>query len=233
MYGTTSVATIKIITQGATEHEKNKIAIAQAQSETGGCIRTFLSRRQAIVCQDPKVSWRTFPSYNLPSGTVDYDSVFRVATRCTQRLEESETFTASIPLSNYSCRIDSTFSGDVVRHENIEGNRIALAGSSSFPLILASPGRIRISERLASNSDLVVVAGGDVRIRQLENTGTKEIRVSIFSSLGSVVVESLGDRISLLSAGRQSIQVPPSQPSSEYPLPPFKLYGLRGFEIHN
>jgi hypothetical protein len=233
MYGWTAVANHHIIRQGEAEHENSKVAVSQARNERGGCTRILISQRHAIVCHDPEVAWSTFPSSSLPSGTVDYDSLFGAASPCGQRVVAPEPLAPLLPVSTSTCLIEGAFAGSVVRRENIDGRDIAIKASGAAASILASPGRVRISERLTTDSDLIVVAGGDLRIERLENTGPGEIRVSLFSSLGSIYVANLGSRIAVLAAGRQKMQVPPSLPSLEYPLPLFRPRSLRGFEMQH
>lgn len=231
VYGAQATEALKIGADGDREYERIKEQISRSLPTGGGCARLSHNERVAVVCADLNIPWRLSPSYDLPAGTVDYDSVFRNTTTCAMSIAEATPTTPLPPLSARTCPLSGVVPANITRQENIEGRNLSLVVTTNVPSVLASPGRVRVLTRLTISSDLVVVAGGDVFIERLESSSTDQTRVSIFSSLGDITVGSIAPNIALFSAGRRRIEVPPSPQSLSYPLPPFRGRGLRGFEL--
>jgi hypothetical protein len=81
---------------------------------------------------------------------------------------------------------------------------------------------------IATEADLLIVAGGTIRIPSILSSSEKNIRVTLLSAHGDIEVRAVSPNVSLLSIGRRLIAVPPSVASTGHPLPPMTSAGVSG-----
>jgi hypothetical protein len=91
---------------------------------------------------------------------------------------------------------------------------------------IASPGGISFTGVLTLQSDLVLVAGGDIEIGAISASPPQTRRVTIISALGGIRVGSVAPGVSVVAAGRTTTEVPETPQ-----IPPFALPPQRGHEV--
>ncbi len=233
-YAAEGFLTLHEIRRGEQNHEELKQAIIHTTIGSGECSPHAVFQdgkmTNVIACRDRPLPFTTQPLIALPTGTIDYEAIFDNASACQTSLVSSTTGPPAIPHAARDCRVSGTHTQDIVLLENIEASELSIRPkSSSRPLVLASPGSIRITKALLIDTDLTIVAGGDIDVEKIAHTGTEEVRVAIFSSLGSIHIQSVDPGVSLLLGGRSSRQAPTTAPSPYYPIPAFRAFSLRGF----
>ena len=233
-YAAEGFLTLHEIRRGEQNHEELKQAIIHTTIGSGECSPHAVFQdgkmTNVIACRDRPLPFTTQPLIALPTGTIDYEAIFDNASACQTSLVSSTTGPPAIPHAARDCRVSGTHTQNIVLLENIEASELSIRPkSSSRPLVLASPGSIRITKALLIDTDLTIVAGGDIDVEKIAHTGTEEVRVAIFSSLGSIHIQSVDPGVSLLLGGRSSRQAPTTAPSPYYPIPAFRAFTLRGF----
>ena len=107
-----------------------------------------------------------------------------------------------------------------------------LASNQDFisPLLLAAAGYMNLNAGISISGDTLILAGGDLHIRELRAAGSTPSRVSLISASGRVVVEHTSASLILKVIGRNGVSLPFSPSGREgSPLPePLKVlvYGL-------
>lgn len=183
------------------------------------------------ICRESARPFTTSPpSVSLPSLLVDYDLIFSNAIACPTEPRATSSAADPSPFASTDCHLSGDSRGSTTLLSNIMGASLSLTHPGADPLVLATPGRIVISNEVQSSRDLLVVAGGDVRIATLGAASSSTITVTIISSLGRITVERVGDGVSLVAAGRKELVVPLTSPSLSYPLPPFRAPSLYSFK---
>ncbi len=233
-YATEGYLTLHEIRHGELSHEKLKHTIARVPWRGDGCSSTPVFDEGAtihvVACGDPFLPFNTQPPIALPSGTIDYDAIFQHASRCQSSSLNQSSGSSNTPHAIRDCEVSGSYQQNIIALENLEASELLIKGkSAALPAMLASPGSIRISTALLIETDLTIVAGGTIEIEKIANIGTGEVRVAIFSSLGSVDVRSVASGVLLLLGGRSTLHAPTTAPSPSYPLPPFRAPTLRGF----
>ncbi len=233
-YAAEGFLTLREIRRGEQNHEELKQAITHTTIGSGECSPHAVFQdgkmTKVIACRDRPLPFTTQPLIALPNGTIDYEAIFDNASVCQTSSVNSTTGPPAIPHASRDCRVSGTHTQDIVLLENIEASELSIRPkSSSRPPVLASPGSIRITKALLIDTDLTIVAGGDIDIEKIAHPGTDEIRVAIFSSLGNIHIQSVEPGVSLLLGGRSSLQAPTTAPSPYYPIPAFRAFSLRGF----
>ncbi|MEY4668936.1 MAG: hypothetical protein RL518_1635 [Pseudomonadota bacterium] len=183
------------------------------------------------VCGERKVPFMVAPpSAVLPLTRIDYDAIFVQAIRCPiPPSSATDPFEAS-PTASKDCGIPTTLKGGVILLENIRGESIKVLPPSSGASVIASPGRITVTGALSLESDLVMVAGGDVEIGSITTQSGHTRKVTILSALGGIRVSSITPGIEVLAAGRNTLEVPNTPHNPPFPLPPqrgHEIVGLR------
>lgn len=128
-------------------------------------------------------------------------SMMTGATKCNAPEETTDSRTPSgfllskqAVLFPYSCKIEEEATFTELK---VDGNLVASPRLSSMPsltgtpAILFSSGYMEIAGDLIANSDLLIVAGGDIKIAALKNDGLNPQRVTIISFSGSVILDAV------------------------------------------
>jgi hypothetical protein len=110
---------------------------------------------------------------------------------------------------------------------NIEAESIELPEQAN-PVRISTPGELVVTNGLTTEADLLIVAGGTIRIPSIVSPSGKSIRVTLLSAHGDIEVRAVSPNVSVLSIGRRLIAVPPSAASTGHPLPPMTLAGVSG-----
>ena len=158
------------------------------------------------ICGERRVPYMVAPpTGQLPLSRIDYDALF----------------TSAVPFP-------STLQGGIVTLENLRGETTQVTATSPQPSLIASPGAITITGSLTLESDLVLVAGGDIDIASITSLSDQGRKVTIISALGAIRVGSVSPGISLVAAGRSVLEVPETTQRPPFPLPPQRRHGIVG-----
>jgi len=219
-----------------TESQRQTI-FGAGHPETGcATIETLVDRQRAAyeVCGEMALPFVITPSsYRLPSGRIDYDSIFARATRCENAPRETGLTQSNYPLLKRDCLLSRSISGNTIALENIIGASLHVLGGNDQASVMATPGALSITGELVISNDLLIITGGTIRIGAIVSAAGRPVRVSAISSLGEIHIGAINGDVSLLTAGRSVVQVPGSVPSASYPLPPFRPLTLYGFRVTN
>jgi hypothetical protein len=179
------------------------------------------------VCGERRVPWRIAPATGeLPITRIDYDAIFAQAVQCPSTPANPTDVLGTTPTASKDCVLPNTINGGIITLENIKGETILVSARSANPSIIATPGRLRFAGTLTVESDLIIVAGGDVEIGAIAASTAQTQKVTIISALGGIRVGSIASEVSAIAAGRSTIEVPETSQSPPFPLPP-----LRGHEV--
>lgn len=172
---------------------------------------------------------------NLPAGQsfplLDYAGVFRELSPCdlipapgNGQSSYGFMLSPSAVISDMTCPSPPTGANFAVSAN--------LASSQDFisPPLLAAAGYMDLNAGISISGDTLILAGGDLHIRELRVAGSTPSRVSLISASGRVVVEQSSASLILKVIGRNGVSLP-SAPSGQegFPLPaPLKVlvYGL-------
>jgi hypothetical protein len=218
--------------------ESQRQAIFTRIEPETGCttIETVVDRQRATyeVCGERVLPFVITPSsYHLPSGRIDYDSIFARAARCKTATRETGLTSSNSPLFRRDCLLSSSISGETIALENIIGTSLHVLGGDDQTSLMATAGALSITGDLVISHDLLILTGGTIRIGAIVSTAGFPVRVSAISSLGEIHIGAIKGDVSLLTAGRSVVQAPGSAPSALYPLPPFRPPTLYGFRVTN
>ena len=215
-------------------HKTIATTISDARPSSGRCDRVQVPHDRGElsyeVCGESFRPLSAVPaSVSLPQLLVDYDSLFASASDCPSTPKPTTFRALSSPFAALDCYLTGDTRGSLTVLDNILGESIALRQTGTGPLMLATPGRIVISLELRPSHDLVVLAGGDVQITAIRSASQAPVKVTVLSSLGEISIGSVEGEISLLAAGRGELNVPRTEPSRDYPLPPLRPPSVFGF----
>jgi hypothetical protein len=181
------------------------------------------------VCGERKAPFMAFPSTaNLPITTVDYDAIFTQAVPCPTTPTSSASRDADAPRASKDCPSPPSSTGGLITMENIIGESTRITANSSKASILASPGAIVLAGALIVETDLLIVAGGDISLSSIATSSSETRKVTIISALGAVRVGYVAPEISVMAAGRGVIEVPETKQMPPFPVPPQREYGVLG-----
>jgi hypothetical protein len=127
------------------------------------------------------------------------------------------------------CVFSALRSSIIVSH-NIEVESIELQPQVTAANI-GTPGELTVRNILITDTDLLIVAGGSIRISSIVSPSGKIIRVTLLSAHGDVEVRAVSPNVSLLSIGRRLISVPASAVSTGHPLPLLTSAGVSGMVL--
>lgn len=179
------------------------------------------------VCGERRVPLMIVPSQGeLPISRIDYDAMFALATRCPSTPTNAANPLGATPTASKNCVVPPALTGGIITLENILGEATTVLPRSAQTSIIASPGRIVLTDLLMLESDLVIVAGGDIEIGGIAAPTAQTRKATIISALGGIRVGSVAPGVSVIAAGRATIEVPETPQHPPFPLPP-----LRGHEI--
>jgi hypothetical protein len=192
--------------------------------------RAFRFEEQTLtyeICGESRVPWMIAPSSaELPISRIDYDAIFTLATPCSSTPVNAPNTFGTTPIASKNCVVPATLNGGIISVENIRGEATHVLARSAQTSIIASPGQISVTGTLTLESDLMVVAGGDIAIGTITTTPSQTRKVTIISALGGIRVGSVGSGVSVIAAGRSTIEIPENPYSPPFPIPP-----RRGHEI--
>lgn len=113
---------------------------------------------------------------------IDYNYYFKDFLDCEQR-EITKNELNSIYFSNFDCINFTNLADKVALKENIKN--LIYTSKHSHPQILSSLGFIQI-ETLMINSNLLVIAGGDIKINTIINTSDHPVYLTFVSAKGKI-----------------------------------------------
>lgn len=181
------------------------------------------------VCGERKAPFMTFPSTaNLPITTVDYDAIFTQAVPCPTNQSSSTIRDTDAPRASKDCPSPATITGSLITIENVIGESTRITSNSSKAAMLGSPGAIVLAGALIVETDLLIVAGGDISLSSITSSSSETRKVTIISALGTIRVGYVAPEISVMAAGRGVIEVPETPQMPPFPLPPQREYGILG-----
>ena len=163
---------------------------------------------------------------DVPISRIDFDAIFTHATQCPSSPSNAAKPFGAAPTSSKDCVAPSTLNGGIITRENIRGETAHVLGRMTQSSTIASPGGISFTGALTLESDLVLVAGGDIEIGAIAASPLQTRRVTIISALGGIRVGSVTTGVSVVAAGRSTIEVPETPQSAPFALPP-----QRGHEV--
>jgi hypothetical protein len=219
---------------GVTTRENIRSRITVSRSSRRSCVESRIDSghgtfRAISTCTIGEPPFRFEPAGQSFSGRPDYAALFLGATPCPTptRAESVRTFTS--PVSPDRCVLPLLSAGVTMSH-NIETEAIALQAQANVARI-ATPGELTVTNTLTTDADVLIVAGGTIRIPQIATTSRTIVRVTLLSAHGDIEVRTVSTNISLLSMGRRLIAVPLSAASSGHPLPPMTSAGVSGMVL--
>jgi hypothetical protein len=198
-----------------------------------GCSSFFVSSSAPLVewlaCSEPPSALQTYPPVALPHGTLDVDEVFRGIHTCPGEVLPNQRAHFDAPAHPFDC----TLSGDLLDHlvtlENIRFNELRNRNPKrETTRVIASVGEIRGDAALVTNSDLLLVAGGNVFLSSLLASDSTRVKVTIIAVQGSIEVAHVDPTVSLLMVGPRKLLAPPMSANSPYPMPDFRPAMIRG-----
>lgn len=212
-------------------HSKERLALNNPLSRE--CHEISLSHDSIetsyIRCSEGAVPFRTQPPYSLPQRVINYDALFSRAGGCSTTPTRTSRLASGVPKALFTCTLPRTIVGGLTLLDNIKADTVSLITQNSDAALMATPGSVTITGTLSISQDLLIVSGGDIDIAVIHNTAEAHHRVTVISSLGAITVGRVVGSVSLLVAGRATIQAPETSPSTTFPLPPMRNASLRGF----
>lgn len=168
------------------------------------------------------------PTGQLSISRIDYDALFSSAVPCPSTPTNAAATRGDTVQASKNCPLPSTLPGGIITLENLRGETTRVTVTSPQPSLIASPGAIAITGSLIGESDLVLVAGGDVDISSITSLSEQSYKVTIISALGAVRVGFVSPGISLIAAGRSVLEVPETTQRPPFPLPPERRHSIVG-----
>jgi hypothetical protein len=168
------------------------------------------------------------PTAHLPLSRVDYDAIFTNALPCPSTPINPTTTDSESVKAAKDCAIPPLLQGGLITRENLRGEATRVIASPSHGSIIASPGAIFISGALGVESDLVIVAGGDIEISAIITPPQQSSKITIISALGAIRIGFVSPGISMIAAGRSVLELPETAQSPPFPLPPQRRHGIVG-----
>lgn len=188
-------------------------------------------QRRYTVCGERSYPFTTLPPVRLPGESMDFELLTRNSLPCSSTSSWRWTSGSIAPATSTSCVSPTQHAGSLIVMKNLAGTSLQVTSSNTNTQSVVSPGFISLTGELIVSQDLLVVAGGNISLGVIRNPTERIVRVSLFSSLGDISVTRVEGDVSILAAGRKKIAVPPTTPSTQYPLPPFRPRTIRGFEV--
>lgn len=216
---------------GVTAREQVRAGIRMARSSSRGCSESRIdgddsAYRTVVTCTLGEPPFRFEPGGQDFSGRPDYGVLFAGAITCpgTVRPETVRNFTA--PISPERCVVP-LLTSDTTMTYNIEAEAIQLQGQAHVARI-STTGEFVVMNTLTTDADVLIVAGGTIRIPAIVTSSTTLVRVTLLSAHGDIEVRATSPNISLLSIGRRLIAVPSTAATTGHPLPPMTSAGISG-----
>ncbi len=181
------------------------------------------------ICGERRVPFMVAPpTGQLTISRIDYDALFTFALPCPSTPTNATATRGDTVQASKDCPIPSSLNGGMITLENLRGEATRVTAISPQPSIIASPGAITITGSLTLESDLVLVAGGDIDISSIASLSEQVHKVTIISALGVIRVAFVSPSISLIAAGRSVLEIPETTQHPPFPLPPQRRHGIVG-----
>jgi hypothetical protein len=159
----------------------------------------------------------------------DYNEIFENITSCPGIVASNRREQFSAPAHPFTCLTSGVVLNNLTTAENISFTELKLVSQKRDPYrIISSLGEIRGEVALVTDTDLLILAGGDISIASIASIASGPVRVTILSAQGSVEVLAVDSQTSLLLAGSRRLAAPASVAAQGHPLPPFRAQGIRG-----
>jgi hypothetical protein len=182
------------------------------------------------VCGEELRPFNSVPSMKIdPATLIDYDVIFLSAVNCPVAPVLTTLSQAIAPRARNDCLLPPTLRDGAVVLENIRGENLTISPPSGTSALLASPGSTTVLGELTITANLLIVSGGDVEIGGIRGTSPSSITVTIISSLGSIHVGKTYGPVSLVVAGRSTLEVPETPQPQSFPMPPLRTRSIRSF----
>jgi len=180
------------------------------------------------LCGERRVPFMVAPpTGRLALSRIDYDALFTSAVPCPSPPTNAAATRGDTVQASKNCPIPSTLQGGMTTLENLRGETTRVTATSEQSII-ASPGAIAITGSLTLESDLLIVAGGDIDIASITSLSDQGHKVTIISALGAIRVAFVSPGISLIAAGRSLLEVPETTQRPPFPLPPQRRHAIIG-----
>jgi hypothetical protein len=182
------------------------------------------------VCGEESLPFISVPASSiLPNRRVDYDALFSAASICPNTPLATQLTHRGAPRAPNDCLPPRILRGGTVVLDNIRSQIVEISPPSTGVALIASPGSISVSGELVTAGDLLVVSGGDVEIAAIKGASSAAVAVTIISSLGGITVGKTSGQVSLMVAGRSTLEVPETPTAPSFPMPPLRAPSLYGF----
>ena len=181
------------------------------------------------VCGERRIPFMIAPpTGQLPITRIDYDALFMNAIPCPSTPSNTASTTGDALKASKDCPMPPILQGGIITLENLRGDTSRVITRPPQVSIIASPGAITIVGALTLESDLLVVAGGDIQISSITSPSQETRKVTILSALGAIRVGFVSPSISVIAAGRSALAVPETPQSPPFPLPPLRRHAIIG-----
>jgi len=181
------------------------------------------------VCGERRVPLMVSPSSGeLPLGRIDYDAIFSQAIPCPSTPTKTKNPHGERLTASKDCPLPPLLEGGIITLENLLGETTRVLARASHASVIASPGGITVTGALTLESDLILIAGGDIAIGAITASSRQTRKVTLISALGAIRVGSISTGISVVAGGRSTIEVPETPQSPPFPLPPQREYDIVG-----
>jgi hypothetical protein len=148
-------------------------------------------------------------------------SLFDRADRCPGSSSEVVGSTFRGPVSPADCELPSEVKQSLIIKSNVRGANVSIQGEPSRVVFLATPGRITFESLAVPTGDLLVLAGGDIRIGTIKGQA-KSSKVTVLSLAGDITIGAVTGSVSLLPLGRFDVSAPVTPFLPPFPLPPVR-----------
>lgn len=209
--------------------EAATLAAVSAPPMPGRCspvtARSPQGSTERLLCHEHLSSLLSLPATQLPSGKIDYGSIFGAALPCPGELRAVTRTSFDSPTARRSCVVGSRAAAPLIILENISGVdlRVEPANQAPFSLV-ATPGSLELRGALIVGGDTLVVAGGNIAVGAL--VAQNPSSVTLLSARGSITVQQISGGASLLLLGTKELRAPASALPTTLLLPPLRPPGL-------
>ena len=211
------------VRRGEEIHEQARQAILSNHSSQVGCRSLPViykeSSRSWASCSESTSPFSTLPAINESFDNFNYDPLFTSPVVCPGLESETNQQVFSHPTCSKVCKIQGAVRGDLRALSNLEFTSLGtLTPSPSKQLTVATPGYLLAPEGIQTPQDLLLFAGGDMRIALIRNTTSSLVRVTAISAQGEINIERVAGQISLFVIGRATLRAPPTPFIAPFPL---------------
>ena len=209
--------------------EAATLAAVSAPPMPGRCaslvVRSPRGAAERLLCHEHLSSLLSFPATQLPSGKIDYGSIFGAALPCPGELRSVVRTSFDSPTARRSCVVGSSVTAPLVVLENIYSSDIRIEPANQAPFsLVATPGSLELRGALVVSGDTLVVSGGNIAVGAL--VAQQPSAVTLLSARGSITVEQVSGGASLLLLGTKELRAPATALPTTLLLPPLRPLAL-------